>query len=367
MSRTRQRGFTPHALIIGAGVSGLTTALELRERGMRVTVLAEKFAPDIVSVVAGALWEWPPAVCGYHSDQVSLERSKEWCMVSFKRFRAMSERTVPGVHLRTVNFYFRYPLETDPVNLEKMNEIKENIPGFDRLEAADLAEINPQYGVVDGYRHLAPMVDTDAYMRWLLSETRRLRIAVEQRRIAGPLREQREALLDEYDADVLVCCAGLGTAELAESEMYPLRGALVRVKNDGTRFPKVTEAHCISQSPETGRQDMVFIVPRGDDMLVLGGLTEPDEWETGLGLDYPPVREMYERCLAFMPALADGEIDPDEPVRSGLRPFRRANVCVEYSAEDGVIYNYGHGGSGVTLSWGCAEEVAGLVDTAITA
>jgi len=54
-------------------------------------------------------------------------------------------------------------------------------------------------------------------------------------------------------------------------------------------------------------------------------------------------------------------------VRSGLRPFRRANVCVEYSAEDGVIYNYGHGGSGVTLSWGCAEEVAGLVDTAITA
>lgn len=362
---TMQRASTLHALIVGAGVSGLTTALELRERGMRVTVVAEAFAPDIVSVVAGALWEWPPAVCGYHSDQVSLERSKEWCMSSFKRFREMSERSIPGVHLRMVNFYFKEPLESDPVNLAKMEEVAANVPGFERHRLGELDGVDPAYGVIDGYRHLAPMVDTDAYMTWLLAEARRLRITVEQRRLTGSLRDQRDALLAEYGADVLICCAGLGTRELADSEMYPLRGALVRVKNDGTRFPRVTEAHCVSQSPEEGRQDMVFIVPRGDDMLVLGGLTQPDQWETGLTLDYPPVREMYERCLAFMPALADGEIDAVEPVRTGLRPFRRENVYVGYDARDGVVYNYGHGGSGVTLSWGCAQEVASLVPTAV--
>ena len=72
-------------LVIGAGVSGLTTALCLRQKGFQVTVVAAKFAPSIVSVVAGALWEWPPAVCGFHQDQRSLDRSKQWCMISYEK------------------------------------------------------------------------------------------------------------------------------------------------------------------------------------------------------------------------------------------------------------------------------------------
>ena len=46
--------------------------------------------------------------------------------------------------------------------------------------------------------------------------------------------------------------------------------------------------------------------------------------------------------------------------RVGLRPFRKSGVRLEKEKlGDGrtVIHNYGHGGSGFTLSWGCAEEV----------
>lgn len=361
----RQKGSARHVLIIGAGVSGLTTALELRRRGMQVTVIAQKFAPEIVSVVAGALWEWPPAVCGYHHDQVSLARSKEWCMVSFERFREMSTSFVPGVHLRTVNFYFTHPIESDPDAVHKMDEIRANVPGFQRHPQGTKPDgINPAYGVVDGYLHLAPMIDTDVYMRWLLVEARRLGIAVEQRRITGRLRELGPALLAEYDADVLICCAGLGAAELRGVDMYPLRGALVRMRNDGKRFPRITNAHCISHMEGSNEQDIVFIVPRGEEMLVLGGLAEPDRWFTSLSLDHGAVRAMYKRCLSFMPMLADGELDPTEPVRTGLRPFRHGNVCVEYDPADNVIYNYAHGGAGFSFSWGCAGEVAGLVEHA---
>ena len=59
----------PDFLVIGAGVVGLTTALCARQAGYEVVVVAERFAPDITSVVAGALWEWPPAVCGHHRDE----------------------------------------------------------------------------------------------------------------------------------------------------------------------------------------------------------------------------------------------------------------------------------------------------------
>ena len=98
-------------------------------------------------------------------------------------------------------------------------------------------------------------------------------------------------------------------------------------------------------------------------MLVLGGLAEPDEWDLDIGLhNYEPIREMYRRCLEFMPALRHAEIDAAEPVRVGLRPIRRQNVRLEAEAGTRIVHNYGHGGSGVTFSWGCSLEIADRVE-----
>lgn len=50
----------------------------------------------------------------------------------------------------------------------------------------------------------------------------------------------------------------------------------------------------------------------------------------------------------------------------GLRPSR-TEVRLEEEEVDGrrVVHNYGHGGAGVTLSWGCAEEVVGIVNQSL--
>jgi D-amino-acid oxidase len=98
----------------------------------------------------------------------------------------------------------------------------------------------------------------------------------------------------------------------------------------------------------------------------LGGIAEPGEW--GLNVNwhnYDPVREMCRRCVEFLPALATAEVDAAEPVRVGLRPFRQGGVRLERQAGTRLVHNYGHGGSGVTLSWGCAFEVADLVEGAL--
>jgi D-amino-acid oxidase len=346
-------------LVVGAGVSGLTSALCLARAGFEVEVVADRFAPDVVSVVAGALWEWPPAVCGHHRDQTSLARSKDWSMVSYEIFDDLARDQRTGVSMRTANFYFRHRLEERPRELRKMWELASRVRGFVRdVGLAYLNGVDSAAGIRDAYAHLAPMIDTDLYMAWLRRQVEDAGVRIHRRRIEGRLSEQEPRLQQEFGVAAIVNCAGLGAIELHGASMYALRGALVRVRNDGRRMPRVDEAHCVSPDEQAGDQNFIFIVPRGRDILVLGGLAEIDEHDLDVGLhDHPPIRDMYERCVAFLPALRDAELDSDDPVRVGLRPFRRANVCLEREPGTGIIHNYAHGGAGFTFSWGCAHEV----------
>jgi D-amino-acid oxidase len=218
-------------LVIGAGVSGLTTALCLGRKGFQVTVVADQFAPRVTSVVAGALWEWPPAVCGLHQDQVSLTRSKAWCETSYDIFTDLAQDPATGVFVRPVTFYFKRPIAEDPQQQQKMDELKGKVRGF-RHDAALVGEngVSPGLGLRDAYTHLTPMVDTDTYMGWLQGEAQRAGCRLLQRTITGPLRPQAEALAQEYGTDVIVNCTGLGAGELAEETVYPVRGALIRVR-----------------------------------------------------------------------------------------------------------------------------------------
>ena len=364
--KARRQSHSDRVLVVGAGVSGLTSALSLARAGIEVEIVAEKFQSDLVSVVAGALWEWPPAVCGYHRDQTSLARSKQWAMESYEIFSDLARDPSTGVHMRRANFYFTKPQTAR--ELHKMNELAPKVRGFVRDPGlADANGVTPETGIVDAYAFIAPMIDTDVYMGWLRRQVQDAGVTITQGRIDGRLADEEARLREEFGASAIVNCTGLGAAEMHGTQTYPLRGALVRVINDGSRMPKVTEAHCVSHPEGSTEQDMVFIVPRGENMLLLGGLTEEDEWSLDIGLhNYQPIRDMYRRCLDFMPVLARGEIDPDEPVRAGLRPLRNGNVCLEREQQTNIVHNYGHGGSGFSFSWGCAHEVTGAVMDAVT-
>jgi len=351
-------------LVIGAGVSGLTTALSLARAGFRVKVVAEELAPLVTSVVAGALWEWPPAVCGQHHNPSSLERSKQWCKTSYDVFAKLSVMSNTGVYLRPVNFYFKFPVEIDERQRTKMNELRRHVRQFRHdVALTHENEINPQLGLRDAYSHLAPMVDTDVYMSWLLKRVLDAGCQIIRRKITGCLRDQQNSLRREYGADIIVNCTGLGARQLGDPSVYPLRGALVRVRTDQPGGRRLTQAHCVSHDGSSQDRGFVFIVPRGENLAVIGGLAEPHEWDLEIGMhNYDPVRKMYERCINFLPWLSSLEIDESEPVRVGLRPFRDGSVRLEHEVGTRLVHNYGHGGSGVTFSWGCAGEVTKLVE-----
>jgi D-amino-acid oxidase len=353
----------PRILVIGAGVSGLTSALCLARRGFPVTLLADRFGSRVTSAVAGALWEWPPAVCGHQHDEAALARLKRWCATSYARFAELAADPATGVYLRRVTFYFREPISEDPLERAKVAEVARQVRGF-RHDPALIGEngVNERLGYRDAYSYLAPMVDTDAYLPWLRERVQEAGCRIVERKLTVPLLECEAELRREYGVEAIVHCTGLGAGELGDPTVYPVRGALIRVRNDGRAMPVIEQAHCVSRSEGDELLGFLFILPRGRDRLVLGGFAEAHQWGLDIGADnHELIRTMHRRCVEFLPVLRKAEVDAAEPVRVGLRPFRRDGVRLEREAGRPVVHNYGHGGSGVTLSWGCAEEVAGLL------
>lgn len=88
------------------------------------------------------------------------------------------------------------------------------------------------------------------------------------KRISGDILDSEDVLLSTYNSFAIVNATGLGSVESASDESsYPLRGALIRVLNDGRKFPKVEEALVVAHNEYRGvDEDIVFIVPRNDEV-----------------------------------------------------------------------------------------------------
>jgi D-amino-acid oxidase len=148
----------------------------------------------------------------------------------------------------------------------------------------------------------------------------------------------------------VVNATGLAARRLCDdAAVRPVRGQIVLVANPG-----LTESVRDQENPD----GYTYVHPRAAD-VVLGGTFEPDEW------DATPVAAACEairrRCAALVPRLAGAEV---LGYVAGLRPERGGGVRLEvdeYAAAPArVIHNYGHGGAGVTLGWGCADRVVEL-------
>ncbi|KAI1132625.1 nucleotide-binding domain-containing protein [Nemania abortiva] len=366
---------SPHILVIGGGVIGLVSSWVLLDRGYRVTIVSKAWASDeqrLTSQIAGALWEFPPAVCGQHTDAISLAHSKKWCMTAYHIWDAIA--SIPslsqesGVRMMPSDFFFLDKVESDPKQSSKMAEIMASgVRGFYR--GSDIIEdrgIDPSYGAVDAYELMAPIIDTDKAMHWLTSLVEKKGASFVTETIEDDLVNIEDSLRARFNADVIVNCAGLQSSTLAGDEsVYPIRGGLIRVINDGTAFPKVNAALTITADAAHSSNEIVFLVPRNDNILLIGGITEPHKWDLDLTLESPIIRRMRERCESFLPGLKDARLDADYPLAQGLRPFRGSNVRVERELRrtgSKIVHSYGHGGAGWSLSWGCAQDVAILVD-----
>jgi glycine/D-amino acid oxidase-like deaminating enzyme len=372
-----------HILVIGGGVTGLTTAWLLLDKGFRVTIISKDWASwnqnqRLTSQIAGALWELPPAGCGPQAVQAHLGRVQGWALESYEIYRELTANPTLakafGVRMAPCTSFHLNRIEDDRIKAEKMKLVTgANFPGF--RHSLDLIEkygVNQQAhgGLLDAYEHQAPIIDTDVAMAFLMTLVQRKGAKLCTQTVHGDLHDQENRLLRTYHADAIINATGLGGCETAKDPtVYPMRGALLRVINDGRDFPKVMNAMLIStESSGEHFADVAFIVPRNDNILLLGSLTQRDRPLLDLTVDSPEVQDMRRRCEHLLPALKYARLDPDYPIAQGLRPLREASVRVELETRtrggerSRIVHSFGHGGAGWSLAFGTARKCLRLVE-----
>ena len=255
-----------------------------------------------------------------------------WSAYTLEVLRQLAGDPETGVHLTSGVEASRVP--ADPP------EWGGQLDGF---RMCDPNELPPDF--VSGWRFIAPLVDMPRYLDYLQQRFVGAGGSIEIRRIHS-LHETAKM------ATVVVNCTGIGAHDLVpDPELTPIRGQLLVVENPGiTQF----------FSEDTGLSpELLHFGPHGDT-VILGGVAQPGEWSRQP--DPETAAAILARCAQVEPLLRDARVLDH---RVGLRPTRHA-VRVEAQQINGVrvIHNYGHGGAGVTLSWGCARDVAAEVRAA---
>jgi D-amino-acid oxidase len=328
--------------IVGAGVSGLTCGVVFAERGYRTALFAKETGQQTTSGAAAAVW--------FPYDAEPAEKVIPWALRTFDVLADLARVPATGVSMIETRQFLRtgeieipdwaIPLGASviPSPVEESRGYTSKLPSRD--PSTSLRSAQDDHAFASGFSMTVPLMDTTIYLDYLAA--RFLKASGE---IHANVHFEN---LDHVDRgfDLVINCAGIGARELVQDfELEPHRGQVAIVP----RIKNLSAAIVCDDAP------LMYAIPRMRD-CVFGGTNEVSD---NLAADPATTQQIVEECSRVLnidkpPVLAE---------RVGLRPFRRSGVRLERDrVRDGrtVIHNYGHGGAGFTLSWGCAREVLEL-------
>src|SRR5436190_4536921 len=320
--------------IVGAGVSGLTCGVIFAERGYRTAIFAKETGQQTTSGAAAALWSpydaeplakvIPRALETYRT-LIDLIRNQDSgvSMIELRQFSRMDEILVP---------HWAIPLGARAISPSVMSS-----------KATAKTAASPEGLKISlkmfksGFSLRVPLMDTTIYLDYLANRF----IAAGGSIAADTYFKQLEDIDSKFD--LLINCAGVSARELVgDADVESHRGQVAIVP----RISGLPYAVVCDDAP------LMYAIPRRND-CVFGGT---NDLSNDLAADPAITAQLVSECARAL-NIENPNVLAE---RVGLRPFRKSGVRVERtSVADGrvVIHNYGHGGSGFTLSWGCAQAV----------
>ena len=340
-------------LIIGGGIVGLSTAHAISKKygqNIDIRIIADKYGDQTTTYGCGGLWE-PYQIAGTPDTKVN-----NWGKIAFEHFEELyysNNREIAGVRL--LRAYQLYE-DSDIIDIPSWKDIvyEFEVIDYEKLSKIHNPVIPKRFTKAITFKTFT--VDQSYYLPWLTEKLISMGVQFERRKI----KNIDEVSHDGYD--IIVNCAGLGAFELvSDKEMYPIRGQVLRLD-----APFIENIYFFNKS---------YLIPNVNSVVV-GGTAQKGDWST------IPRQEDTDRILkdaiAFYPQIESATI---QNVWAGLRPGRtplrleiESSSSATCSSSDSssrgnrrsrVIHNYGHGGSGVTIAWGCAEEVVELIEQSL--
>jgi len=367
----------PRINILGGGISGITTALFLQLCGAETKLFTDK-RPDQI-----ALLSREPSLSSLHAPASILPHSvrsphaSALTQRSQQFFEHLSSTALCGVRSqRHYEIFEKKPkLPTYKDALRAFEELPingEGLPGTPKR-----AEAKSIYG----WYFQAFFCEMPSYLKHLYQ----LYQDIGGKILLGRL--TAEEFLSQ-PGDAYVNCAGLWSSDIFQDDKQKtriIRGHWIKVEAD--RMPTDNAGRFFSYNyhatPEVyakadGTVADVYFYPRTDGW-VLGasrqeGIMRNNEWvgeQTASaeieisGLLVPlPIWELNRQIVKRLTKIDMANYDRRAYIgfrqtRSAEGPSLRLEQAPHPNAQ--LFHNYGHGGSGVTMSWGCAVEIMNLI------
>lgn len=249
--------------VLGSGIIGLSTALELIQKGYSVSLYARDFPPNTVSNLAGGFWA--PAEVGMGTNDTERALYRRILRLSYDYYDE-SVSPVLGV--------YRIPFYLSNGSLQNLNPLPVE------LKVEKLAHLPFPGQAPAGLGGSTFLIQTSAYMPWLFGDVQKGGTHIERREFTSP--EE----IKQLDDQAWVNCLGLGAGTLLDDpKVIPIRGQLVILKPTGRNY---VVGH-----------DKGYMISR-PDMLVAGGT-----FEEGISDPTPQpeaCRKILERNRAFLAA-----------------------------------------------------------------